>query len=136
MMRPCHVAFTKERIMHTKINWFEIPSVNLSRATQFYETIFDAPLQREEMENFPMAIFSGKDGQAIGCVIHGEPYKPSEYGTVIYLDAGPSINDVIARIRTAGGQVVMEKTKLPGDIGYIAHFVDTEGNRMALHAAP
>ncbi len=122
--------------MHTKINWFEIPSTDFPRAAHFYETIFGNKLKREDMGGFPMAIFNDGDGESIGCVIHGEPYKPSENGAVIYFDAGTSIDDVLGRIQPAGGRILMDKMKLPGDIGYIAHFVDTEGNRMALHAAP
>jgi predicted enzyme related to lactoylglutathione lyase len=28
----------------------------------------------------------------------------------------------------------MERFQLPNDIGYIAQFIDSEGNRLALHA--
>jgi predicted enzyme related to lactoylglutathione lyase len=42
---------------------------------------------------------------------------------------------VIARIGKAGGRVLMEKMELPRNLGFIAHFIDTEGNRLALHAA-
>ncbi|MFD2273604.1 hypothetical protein ACFS07_28025 [Undibacterium arcticum] len=53
---------------------------------------------------------------------------------MIYLDAGPSIDRVLARIEPAGGSIQMGKTELPRELGYIAHFIDTEGNRLALHA--
>ncbi len=34
-----------------------------------------------------------------------------------------------------GGKTLMPRTSI-GDHGFIAHFEDTEGNRVALHEAP
>lgn len=120
--------------MQTKINWFEIPSIDFSRAVSFYETIFDNKLKVEQFGAFPLGVFPGSDGSSIGCVIQGEPYVPNKDGTVVYLDATPDMDNVLARIEAAGGRILMEKTALPQDMGYIAHFLDTEGNRLALHA--
>jgi len=41
---------------------------------------------------------------------------------------------VIDRIEKAGGKILMPKTLISQQIGYMAFFTDTEGNRMALHA--
>lgn len=120
--------------MPTKINWFEIPSTDFDRAVNFYETVFENKLPRSEMGGPTMGLFDNADGESIGCVIHGEQFVPGDNGTVIYLDASPSIDAVIARIRPAGGRLLMEKMKLPAEHGYIAQFIDTEGNRLALHA--
>ena len=120
--------------MQTKINWFEIPSVDFSRAVKFYETVFDSKLKIEQCSGFPIGIFSDNDGNSVGCVIQGESYVPNQDGTILYLDATPHIDNVLSRIKEAGGHIVMEKTALPQDMGYIAHFIDTEGNRLALHA--
>jgi predicted enzyme related to lactoylglutathione lyase len=124
----------KERIMQTKINWFEIPSIDFQRAVKFYETIFDSTLKIDQCTGFTMGIFAGKDSDAVGCVIHGEPYVPNENGPVLYLDATPDIDKVIGRIKEAGGRVLMEKMELPQGLGFITQFTDTEGNRLALHA--
>jgi hypothetical protein len=120
--------------MHTKINWFEIPSTDFSRATRFYETLFDTKLKIEQTGPVKMSIFTDATGESCGCVAHSEHYLPGKDGTVIYLDATPSIDKVLARIEPAGGQIQMGKMELPGDLGFIAHFIDTEGNRLALHA--
>jgi len=120
--------------MHTKINWFEIPSTDFSRATRFYETLFDAKLKVEQTGPVKMSIFTDATGESCGCVAHSEHYLPGKDGAVIYLDATPSIDKVLARIEPAGGQIQMRKMELPGDLGFIAHFIDTEGNRLALHA--
>lgn len=120
--------------MQTKINWFEIPSTDFSRAVKFYETIFDSELKVEDFGGNPMGIFTAADGNGVGCVVHGEHFVPSENGAVLYLDATPALDQVLERIEAAGGRVVMNKMELPRELGYIAHFIDTEGNRLALHA--
>lgn len=119
--------------MHTKINWFEIPSTDFTRATKFYEALFDTKLTMDQSGPVKMGIFTTAAGDACGCVVHSEQYQPSAEGTVIYLDATPSIDKILARIEPAGGKIVMEKMQLPDNLGFIGHFIDTEGNRLALH---
>ncbi|MFJ3044361.1 VOC family protein [Herbaspirillum chlorophenolicum] len=121
--------------MQTNVNWFEIATKDLTRAARFYETVFATKLRLESLEEeSPMAIFTRDDGQSIGCLTGGDWIEPSPQGTLVYLDAGPSIQAVIDRIETAGGKIAMEKTQLPKELGYICQFIDTEGNRVALHA--
>jgi len=40
----------------------------------------------------------------------------------------------LARVEGAGGQVLRPKTLITDDIGYMGVFVDSEGNRIALHS--
>lgn len=42
--------------------------------------------------------------------------------------------DNVAKVPAAGGKVVTPKTALPEGMGYFAHFVDSEGNRVGLHS--
>jgi predicted enzyme related to lactoylglutathione lyase len=81
-----------------------------------------------------MAIFPYRQPGVGGCVIAGEGHTPSSSGTLIYLDAGPKIDDALERVAKAGGEVVLAKTALPGDMGFFAHMIDSEGNRVGLHA--
>ncbi|KIF83753.1 VOC family protein [Noviherbaspirillum autotrophicum] len=120
--------------MQTKINWFEIPSTDFSRAISFYERIFDTKLRMEQFGEVPMGIFTAHDGDGVGCVVHGEHFIPNENGPILYLDADSGLDKILARIESAGGRILMEKMALPRNLGYIAHFMDTEGNRLALHA--
>lgn len=121
--------------MQTNVNWFEIATKDLTRATRFYETVFATKLRLEAFaENSLMAIFNRDDGQSIGCLTGDNWIEPSPQGTLIYLDAGPSIQAVIDRIEPAGGTIALAKMQLPKDLGYICQFIDTEGNRVALHA--
>ena len=120
--------------MHVKINWFEIPSTDFRRAVAFYETVFQTALRHEQFGEGPrMAIFGDGDASC-GAVIDGEHCVPGKDGAVVYLDATPDIDAVMRRITAAGGQLLTARIELPNDIGTIAHFVDTEGNRLALHA--
>lgn len=120
--------------MQTKVNWFAIPSTDFARAVGFYETIFDIKLKPEQSGEFTLGMFTAQNGDSIGCVIYGQSLVPSENGTVLYLDATSGIDAVLARIPEAGGRILTEKTELPHNRGFIAHFFDTEGNHLALHA--
>jgi len=123
-----------ERIMQTKINWFEIPAHDFSRAVQFYEAIFEKKLRIESLGASQLGVFTNSDGESFGGVIEGEGFKPGGDGIIIYLDASPAIDQVITRIKAAGGHIKLDKFALPDGMGWIAHFIDLEGNRLGLHA--
>jgi len=120
--------------MQTKINWFEIPSIDFDRAVHFYETVFASKLKVEQFGGTPMGVFTSEHGGGIGCVVHSTQVAPAANGTLIYFDATSGMDRVLERIEAAGGRIVLKKTPLPEEMGYIAHFIDTEGNRVAIHA--
>ncbi len=82
-----------------------------------------------------MAIFP-YDGGVGGALIAGEQHVPGTTGALIYLDAGNDLGGALRRVEEAGGKVVMGETKLTDTIGSIAVFLDSEGNRTALHSPP
>ncbi len=51
---------------------------------------------------------------------------------LIYLNGGDDLNRVLSRVEAAGGTVLVEKTYLSPEAGYIGLFLDTEGNRIGL----
>lgn len=119
------------------LNWFEIPALDIARAAKFYETIFEIKMeQMQEMMGMKMAGFPADmgNGKASGALVQSQQHKPSMDGCVIYLNANPKIQTVIDRIEKANGKVLMPKTQISPEIGYMAFFVDTEGNKVALHA--
>ena len=120
------------------LNWFEIPVTDTPRAKKFYETIFDIKMETNEMMGMEMTSFpidmQSSTGKVSGTLVKGPMHKPSMDGAVIYLNANPAIQTVIDRIEKAGGKILMPKTLISEQIGYMAFFTDTEGNRMALHA--
>lgn len=122
------------------LNWFEIPVTETARAKKFYETIFDIQMMTQEMNGIEMTFFpydpsmhSGKVSGAL--VFHSDGnIKPGADGPVVYLNANPAIQTVVDKIDSAGGKVIMPTMQISKEIGYMAFFIDTEGNRMALHA--
>jgi hypothetical protein len=118
----------------TAITWFEIPATDLSRAQTFYETILGTTLKRAAMGDAQMAMFPYEEPGIGGCVVLSNGYRPARDGAVVYLQAGAQIDAVLNRVSPAGGQVALPKTALPEGMGFYAHIIDTEGNRVGLHA--
>lgn len=121
------------------IDWFEIPCADIDRAQAFYEQVLDRRLERENYSGpgMSMAVFPAAGGaQAVRGALMAGPgtASPAESGTVIYLNADPSLADALKRAQAAGGQIRMPLTALPDGMGLIAHIVDSEGNRVGLHA--
>jgi uncharacterized protein len=118
------------------LNWFEIPATDLARATKFYETIFEIKMTPMEMPNIKMSMFPPDGSVPVvgGGLAQSEMHKPSATGVMVYLNANPDMQLVIDRIEHAGGKVIMGKTQISPEIGYMAFFSDTEGNTVALHS--
>lgn len=120
------------------LNWFEIPMTDTARAKKFYETIFDIEMESVNMMGMDMVMFpydmNTQSGKVSGALVKGDMHKPGTDGPIVYLNANPSIQTVVDRIEDAGGKVLMPRTQISEEVGYMAFFTDTEGNRMALHA--
>ena len=118
------------------IHWFEIPVADIDRAQRFYETLLAKSLRREEMGPQTLAVFPYDNGQGIGGALlkSATAPKPSIDGNLVYLNASPSLDAVLARAGELGAQVLLPKLELPNDIGFIAQIVDSEGNRVGLHS--
>ncbi len=124
-----------QQAQHNAINWFEIPVRDMNRAQRFYETLLARPLRREAMGLQTLAVFDSADLGVGGCLLAGETVPaPSVTGSLVYLNAHPSLDAVLARVEAAGGRITTPKVQLPGDMGFFAHVTDTEGNRIGLHA--
>jgi predicted enzyme related to lactoylglutathione lyase len=98
----------------------------------FYSKVLASDLQLVNA-GFDMAFFPCSDGGTGGCVTHGNGNKPSAEGSFVYLNGGDDLSVPLARVEPAGGQVVMPKTSI-GPNGFMAVFMDTEGNRLAFHS--
>lgn len=121
------------------VNWFEIPTRDLDRATHFYERVVGRPLRREVFGGLPHAIFpskcaSGADSSVAGALVADAPYlTPGTRGTVIYLDCPDGVQASLARAIEAGAALVQPHLAI-GPNGFIAIIDDPEGNRVGLHA--
>lgn len=113
--------------------WFEIPATDLPRAKRFYDTIFQMDIEVLDLGGLQMGIFP--HGEVGAALCRHESYRPSDtQGPLIYLNANPDLQLVLDRIGPAGGQVLRPKTQISPEHGYMAVFIDTEGNRLALHS--
>jgi len=120
--------------MSSAINWFEIPVLDLERAAQFYGILFAHDLKIiETSPGYKMAQLYATPGSTGGALMHGEGYTPSQEGAVLYLNGGDDLQIVLDRVDGAGGQVVMPKTDI-AENGFMAFFIDTEGNKVGLHS--
>ena len=118
------------------LNWFEIPVTDMLRAKNFYQIIFSMHMEEMEMMNMQMAMFPGQpgSGKASGALVKSEHHHPSTEGVVVYLNANPNMDGVLQKIAEQGGEILMGKTQISPEIGFMAFFLDSEGNRVALHS--
>lgn len=118
------------------LNWFEIPVTNMERAKHFYQVIFGIHMEDMHLSEVEMATFpsSPGNGKASGALAKSEYHNPAADGTIVYLNANPDMAPVLEKIEGEGGKIIMGKTAINPQIGYMAFFEDTEGNRIALHS--
>lgn len=118
------------------LTWFEIPVTDLDRAQRFYEGLLGKSLRRETLGPQTMAIFPYEAGTGVGGCLAAEAGQPgpAREGTLVYLAVEPTLDGVLERLPRVGGQLLLPKESLPNGLGVFAHIVDSEGNRVGLHA--
>jgi predicted enzyme related to lactoylglutathione lyase len=121
------------------VNWFEIPVTDIERAKKFYETILDIEMVKRNDGNdeavfFPFNpnVVQATSGRVTGVLSKTTRNNPSAKGTVVYINGSPSIQTVLNKVEQAGGKVIAPRTKIPA--GFIAVIIDSEGNKVGLHA--
>lgn len=120
--------------MSSAVSWFEIATTDIARAQEFYETIFAFRMRPMDLGDLKMALFPEAAGGGALCQ-HPGFYTPSGHdGALLYLRADPDLDVVMARVEKAGGKVVVPKRQISPEYGYMGVFLDSEGNRVALHS--
>ena len=123
--------------MKNAINWFEIPVNDYERAKKFYSTILDLEItdyhMPEKNMKYGMFPYDMENNGVGGAIIQMKEMNPSTDGSTVYLNGGDDLNVPLSKVEAAGGQVFMPKTDIDEN-GFIAQFIDTEGNRVALHS--
>jgi predicted enzyme related to lactoylglutathione lyase len=123
----------EQSVFKNFVSWFEIPAYNHFRSVAFYNYIYGIQMTSVELNGFAMGFFPAENGIG-GAIVSGPGCVPSEIGPLMYLNGGEDLNNVLSKVNEAGGRVVMEKTFLSESAGYFAMFIDSEGNRLALHS--
>lgn len=113
--------------------YFEIPALDLARASDFYSKVFETTLTQDFVDGYQMAFFDsfGDSFGATGALVVGDVYVPSHQGCFLYFGV-ESIDETVERALEHGGSVLYPK-KSNGDLGFVAEIQDTEGNRIGLH---
>jgi predicted enzyme related to lactoylglutathione lyase len=126
--------------MQNAISWFEIPTTDINRAQKFYETIFDMTMMPMDFPSMKMRMFPLDDmmTQVGGALVDsGGFHKASATdGPLIYLNANPDVQHVLDKVEAAGGKIMVPKTEISPEYGFMGVFSDTEGNRIGLHSVP
>jgi len=121
------------KFKNNALTWFEIPTADFQRATEFYESLLDTKLRAfpgpEPCNMFP----SGDDGVG-GCIVQRDQHRPSEQGALVYLNAEGKLDATLKRAEKMGVTVLVPRTEIPGGFGYYACFQDSEGNHVGLHS--
>lgn len=123
----------EQSVFKNFVSWFEIPAYNHYRSVAFYNYIYGIQMTSVELNGFAMGFFPAESGIG-GAIVTGPGCVPSEIGPLLYLNGGEDLNNVLSKVNEAGGRVIMEKTFLSESAGYFAMFIDSEGNRLALHS--
>lgn len=122
------------------ISWFEIPSQNLERASTFYEALFNVKLITMDLPNIQMRVFPVKDmmNHISGAIVHTNGFHNASAsdGVLIYLNGNPDVQHILDRVEAAGGKIILPKTEISPEHGFMALILDTEGNRIGLHSIP
>lgn len=130
--------------MNKIFSYVAIPCTDFDRAFKFYHEITDGLIQKNPNVPFLMAYFTDQDNNYVGHLFQllqmklpdesVVELKPSSDGVIIYMEMAKDLEVTLGKVKKAGGQIVMPKMLIAPGKGYWALFLDTEGNKLALHS--
>jgi len=86
------------------------------------------------MRMFPLENMTGVGGAVVKSDGFHKP-SPTD-GPLIYLNGNPDVQKVLDKVEKAGGKIIVPKTQITPEYGFMGVFIDTEGNRIGLHSNP
>lgn len=122
-----------KKTLKSYVSWFEIPAINFQQAVDFYNNIYDIEMETNFDGQYAMAYFPAGKGVG-GAIVAGPGSTPSDTGPLLYLNGGDNLDKILSKIEPAGGRIIMPKTHISEEAGYFAIFIDSEGNKLALHS--
>ena len=127
---------TSPSAIKSAITWFEIPTLDLPKSQAFYETVLACKMMPEDMGPSQGAVFPYQGEQGVGGALLCGPTAspPGASGSLVYLDASPLLDAAVNRALAAGASLACPRVALPPGMGYFAHIIDLDGNRVGLHA--
>ncbi|MEQ8810685.1 MAG: VOC family protein [Imperialibacter sp.] len=121
-------------VMKSFVSIFEIPATDLSRAVDFYQAVFSIQIEKIDMPGMQMGLWPYEGQMVVGVIVQGDGFKPSANGVTIYLSGGDDLQNVLNKVESNGGKILVGKTLHADESGYFAMFLDPEGNRLGLHS--
>lgn len=121
--------------MNAIFTYVAIPTDDFERAMKFYSEVTQGHVHVNPNVPFPMAYFRDSEGRNVGHLFHLPTFRPSQDGPIVYLHLSDDLHEALARVNLAGGTTVMGVTAIAPGKGHWALFLDTEGNKLALHSA-
>lgn len=121
--------------MANTICWFDLAVANLERAQTFYSKVLDKQLEHCSEGGFTMAVFphSHESNDVAGCLYEKSDFVPNTSDLMIYFDVNKRIHKAVAEVTANGGKIVSGVEAI-GPWGFRAVILDSEGNKIALHA--
>ncbi|MBY5993171.1 VOC family protein [Ferrimonas balearica] len=117
---------------HNRAVWFDIPVTDLARACAFYRSVLAIEVSQERVGQFQFGVLAHDQGNG-GCLVPTEAPIGDRAGVLLYLNVEGRLRDAVAQVSALGG-TVLEPVHPLGPHGYRALILDSEGNRLALHA--
>ena len=120
--------------MSNRVVWVDIPVTNLERAMDFYAKVLGSPVSKVGSPEFMFGLLTHTDNDVGGCLVPSEKDNaPSKVGPLIYLNVEGRLAEAVQAVTASGGRVI-DAVHPIGPHGFRAIVLDSEGNRVALHA--
>lgn len=119
---------------HSPLVWAEIAVNDMSRAIAFYQSNFGLTFKQEVMNDMEMAIAeTSNQSDASFALVKHDMMTPSTGGSTVYLHLSATLKSKVQELELAKVQMLLPAMPIgDGGCGYIALFVDSEGNKVGL----
>ena len=115
------------------VTWFEIPTRDFTRATNFYEQLLEKKLIPYG-DGISYALFPSTENEVVGALVQRPGHDSCNNGSLIYLNVDGQLDATLERAQKLNAKIVTPRMQVPGGKSFFAHFEDSEGNRIGLHS--
>jgi predicted enzyme related to lactoylglutathione lyase len=116
---------------HNLIVWSDIAVMDLERAVNFYSQVLDKKFEIKTVEDNGFAVSEHDQGNGVCLVL--DPENVSNHGPLLYFNVGSRIEAATDLVLELGGTIDQPVTPI-GEYGFRSVVLDSEGNRIGLHA--